>query len=165
MNRIKNCILALSLGFNLAFAGVWVSRNISPLCLGPSTPPSLHQHIGVTEEQWAQLSPLVNAFKTASKEQGKKIKALRCRLLDLLEAQDLNNEAIESTQNQLHTLTLDMKKKGVSLLLGEKTVLSPKQYSALIKEVRKKTCGDQGGLKKGGSVMRILIHDPDLNER
>ena len=163
MNKLRTCLFAISLGVNLAFAGIWLSRALTPPPAVSADPSSLHRRIGVTRDQWKRLAPLVDAFKQASRENGQEIKALRCRLLDLLEAPAQDDAAIRSTQAQLNFLTLDMKKRAVTLLRGEKEVLSADQYSALIKAVREKTCRSRESLKKGGSFTRILINDPDLN--
>ncbi|MGD9823592.1 hypothetical protein [Desulfobacter sp.] len=171
MNRFKVCILALSLGFNFAFAGVWLWRPLSANWIAQpnqailnQNPSSLHRRLEVTQEQWVRLSPLVDAFKMESKEERKKIGALRCKLLDLLAAPVVDKKAVESTQHQLCALILDMKKRTINLLLGEKDVLSEQQYNALIREIRQRTCSEGGHSKKEGSFTRILINDPDFNE-
>ena len=165
MNRVQTCILALSLGINLAFGGIWLARSMTPAPASPGASASsgLYQRIGVTKDQWAQLAPLVDAFKKASREHRRDINTLRCRLLDLLEAPSQDAEAIKATQDQLYALTLDMKKRAVTLLQGEKEVLTPGQYRALIRAIREKTCCGRESLKKGGSFTRVLINDPDLN--
>jgi Spy/CpxP family protein refolding chaperone len=170
MNRVQTCLLALSLGLNLAFGGIWLVHILkqNPLfesdqAAHSSLPSSLHREIGVLPDQWKQISILIENFRQASRIQGRKIRILRCRLLDLLEAPNPDRKVIETTQKQLYALNLDMKKKAVTLLLGEKEFLSPDQYRSLIKEIRKRSnCVRENG-HNGGSFMQVLSRDPVIS--
>lgn len=135
-------LLALSLGLNLAFAAMWVFPLLSGRppgsdmsgtgSIGNARPPALHKDIGVTEEQWRQLAPLVEEFREKAGKQRKKINTLRGEMMELLAMSGVAIGSIRFKQEDILWNQQQMQNLVIEHLLKEKKILSPEQMKKLI---------------------------------
>lgn len=144
-NYLRKPLLALSVGLNLAFITMWLVHSLSAHgdAGGPSRPmidsavsSALHRQIGVTEDQWQKIEPLVLDFQEKASIQRQKISTLRGQLMDLLTIPEVNEAAIREKQEEILAAQRQMQKLVIDHLLKEKVLLSPEQAKSLMQSLR-----------------------------
>lgn len=164
-NNIRKPLFALSLGLNLAFIAMWlvhlpsgpsgnhgISRTVVSSAAVPST---LHREIGVTQEQWKTIAPLVQDFRENAGKQRRKISALRSQLMDLLTMPAVDNAAIGLKQEEIQSNQRQMQNMVIEHLLKEREILSPEQTKKMMQYIREQCRQDSGiGSRKG--IGRVL---------
>jgi Spy/CpxP family protein refolding chaperone len=174
-NNLRKPLLALSLGLNLAFVGVWLAHSISGANVGQSVsktvadhstnhsaghnaiPSSLHREIGVTPEQWQQIEPIIRDFREKARTQRRKVTALRAQLMDLLSLPAIDETAIRAKQEEILAGQRQMQNLVIDHLLKEKKLLSPNQAKKLIQSLCEQ-CRREGAKVNitGGGFGRML---------
>lgn len=102
----------------------------------------------MTPEQWKVLEPYALAFKTNTDRIRRETMQLRKQLLELLAKPVADEEAIRVIQQKILANQGGMKDEVLRLLLHEKSVLRPDQFSGLIQAIR-----DYGGRRPGFGIM------------
>mgnify|MGYP000657540682 CR=1 FL=1 len=164
-NNLRKPLFALSLGLNLAFIAMWlihslpvpgggedISRSVDD---GAAVPSALHREIGVKEEQWKQIAPLVQAFREKAGKQRRKIRAFRGQLMDLLTMPGVDKAAIRLKQDEILLNQRQMQNLVIDHLLKEKEILSPEQAKKLMQYLRRQ-CRQDSGMGSGKGIGRVL---------
>ncbi|MCF8062836.1 MAG: periplasmic heavy metal sensor [Deltaproteobacteria bacterium] len=166
-NNLRKPLFALSLGLNLAFIAMWLVHSLSaPGDAGDlsrpeidgSVPSVLHREIGVTEEQWRKIEPLVLDFREKAGKQRQQISALQGQLMDLLTMPEVDEAAIRKTQEEILAGQRRMQNLVIDHLLKEKEFLSPEQGKRLMQSLCEQ-CRQNGGLPSGEGHARFLMRD------
>ncbi|OPZ16294.1 MAG: hypothetical protein BWZ10_01486 [candidate division BRC1 bacterium ADurb.BinA364] len=108
------------------------------------TPCSLHQHLGVSSEQWDKIEPRLAEFQTRAGERRARMMALRLELVDLLAAESPDAKAIQDKQNEILEAQRQMQALVIDNLLAEKDSLTPKQREEFFAIMREEC--SRGGL-------------------
>ena len=163
-NNIRKPLFAMSLGLNLAFIAIWLvhlasmpssSGGISSSTTDKTIPSALHREIGVTEEQWKRIEPLVQDFREKAGKQRQKISALRGQLMNLLTMSEVDKTSIQLKQDEIFLNQQQMQNLVIDHLLKEKEILSPDQGKTLMNYLREQSCQDKGTGSRMG-IGRIL---------
>lgn len=163
-NKLCNPLFALSVGLNLAFIAMWLVHSLSapgdagglsrPEIEG-AIPSEIHREIGVTEEQWRKIEPLVLDFREKAGKQRQKISALRGQLMDLLTLPKADEVAIREKQEEILAGQRRMQNLVIDHLLKEKELLSPEQGKKLMQTLCEQ-CRDDSGMVSGKGFGRVL---------
>lgn len=157
MHYLKRSLLALSLGLNIAFVLFWGMQYLQgQYPASPEMPRrsedqllrARYEGIQVTPEQWKALEPYVQVFKTNTDRIRRETMQLRKQLLELLTESVADEKAIRTIQQKILANQGGMKDEVLCLLLHEKRVLRPNQFSGLIQAIR-----DYGGRRPGFGIM------------
>jgi hypothetical protein len=157
MHYLKRSLLALSVGLNVAFILFWGMQHFSGQNHTPLEKPrpsgdqffaARYEGVRVTPEQWKALEPYALAFKTNTDRIRRETMQLRKQLLELLAEPVADEEAIRVIQQKILANQGGMKDEVLRLLLHEKSVLRPDQFSGLIQAIR-----DYGGRRPGFGIM------------
>lgn len=163
-NNLRKPLFALSVGLNLAFIAMWLVHSLSaPGDAGSlsrpeidaAVPSVLHREIGVTEEQWRKIEPLVLDFRKTSSIQRQKISALRGQLMDLLTIPEVDEAAIREKQEEILAGQRRMQNLVIDHLLKEKELLSPEQGKKLMQSLCEQ-CRHDSGMVSGKGFGRVL---------
>jgi Spy/CpxP family protein refolding chaperone len=163
-NNLRKPLFALSVGLNLAFIAMWLVHSLSaPGDAGglsrtefdSSVPSGLHREIGVTEDQWRKIEPLVLEFREKAGKQRQEISALRGQLMDLLTMPNVDEAAIRKTQEEILAGQRRMQNLVIDHLLKEKEFLSPEQGKRLMQSLCEQ-CRHDGGMVSGKGFGRVL---------
>jgi len=163
-NNLRKPLFALSVGLNLAFIAMWLVHSLSApgdagglsrLEIDVAVPSALHREIGVTEEQWRMIEPLVLDFREKAGKQRQKISALRGQLLDLLTMPNVDEAAIRKTQEEILAGQRRMQNLVIDHLLKEKEFLSPEQGKRLMQSLCEQ-CRHDSGMVSGKGFGRVL---------
>lgn len=143
-NNLRKPLFALSVGLNLAFIAMWLVHSLSapvnmgdlsPSVIDSAVPSALHREIGVTEEQWQKIEPLVLDFRENASIQRQKISTLRGQLMDLLTMPNVDEAAIRQTQEEILAGQRRMQNLVIDHLLKEREFLSPEQRKRLMQSI------------------------------
>jgi Spy/CpxP family protein refolding chaperone len=169
-NNLRNPLFALSVGLNLAFVAMWLVHSLSapgdaggifrPEIEG-AVPSAIHREIGVTEEQWQKIEPLVLDFRENASKQRQEISALRGQLMDLLTMPEVDKAAIRKTQEEILAGQRRMQNLVIGHLLKEKAFLSPEQGKRLMQSLCEQ-CRHDGGMVSGKGLGRVLDEKTEL---
>ena len=163
-NNLRKPLFALSLGLNLAFIAMWLVHSLSApgdagglsrTEIDGSVPSVLHREIGVTEEQWRKIKPLVLDFREKAGKQRHEISALRGQLMDLLTMPEVDEAAIRKTQEEILAGQRRMQNLVIGHLLKEKEFLSPEQGKRLMQFLCEQ-CRHDSGMASGKGFGRVL---------
>ena len=147
----KRFLIALSVGLNLAFVGLWAVHAM-PGCRhvrgrGKVWCP-LHRQLGATPEQWREIEPSMLAFQAKAREICGEAGRLRLELIDLLAAETPDKEAIAKKQAEIHKRQRRMQQLVVEHLLQTRETLTPEQRKTLFDMLRRKVgCGSHGPMR------------------
>ncbi|MEF2231699.1 MAG: periplasmic heavy metal sensor [Pseudodesulfovibrio sp.] len=145
MQYLKRSLLALSVGLNIAFVLFWGMQHFqgqdpassgAPRRSGDQLLAARYEGVQVTPEQWKALEPYALAFKTNTDRIRRETTRLRKRMLELLAEPVADAEAIRAIQKKILANQGGMKDEVLRLLLREKDVLRPDQFSGLIKAIQ-----------------------------
>jgi Spy/CpxP family protein refolding chaperone len=163
-NNLRKPLFALSVGLNLAFIAMWLVHSLSapddagglsrPEIEG-AVPSAIHREIGVTEEQWRKIEPLVLDFREKAGKQRQKISALRGQLMDLLTIPEVDKAAIQEKQEEILEGQRRMQNLVIDHLLKEKELLSPEQGKKLMQSLCEQ-CRHDSGMVSGKGFGRVL---------
>jgi len=164
-NTLGKPLLALSLGLNLAFVTVWLVQilfvpggtgGLSGFGNDVAVPTALHREIGVTEEQWQQIEPLLKEFREKAATQHRQISGLRDQLMDLLAAPEPDEAAIRTKQEEILSGQRLMQNLVIDHLLEERKLLSPAQAKKFI-ELLCEQCRHNGDMPSVNNHSRLLL--------
>jgi Spy/CpxP family protein refolding chaperone len=161
--RIKNPLLALSLGLNLAFAAVWLSQAFFDWTARHRTADTdhaqissrIHREIGVTPEQWKILEPVISSFQKQAQQQRREVLSLRNQLMDLLVVPEPDHAAIQEIKEEILAAQRQMQDLVIGHLLREKALLSPDQAHKLIQSLCEQ-CRHDSGMGSGKGIGKML---------
>ncbi|MGI6656311.1 MAG: Spy/CpxP family protein refolding chaperone [Desulfobulbus sp.] len=163
-NSLRKPLLALSVGLNLAFIAMWLVSSLSAhggaggfsrTEFDSLVPSRLHREIGVTEEQWQKIGPLVLDFREKAGKQRQEISALRGQLMELLTMPEVNEATIRKTQEEILAGQRRMQNLVIGHLLKEKEFLSPEQGKRLMQSLCEQ-CRHDSGMVSGKGFGRVL---------
>jgi len=169
-NNLRKPLFALSVGLNLAFIAMWLVHSLTaPGDAGglsypeidDAVPSALHREIGVTEEQWRKIEPMVLDFREKASIQRQKISALRSQLMDLLTIPEVDEAAIREKQEEILAGQRRMQNLVIDHLLKEKELLSPEQGKRLMQSLCEQ-CRHDSGMVSGKGFGRVLDEKPGL---
>lgn len=172
--KMKPFLIVASVALNVAFVAMWIIH-AAPLQAHPGetgdreTQPTiwcpLHQELGVTEEQWAQIETRLREFQAAVGELRQQAGAMRSQVIDLIAAEEPDIEAIRARQDKMLATKRSIQGLVVDHLLAEKGVLTPEQQQRLFVMLRNRTgCADDpttAGHPRGG--LAPALQNPDGN--
>ena len=163
-DNLRKPLFSLSVGLNLSFIAMWLVHSLSaPGDAGGlprpkidvAVPSGLHREIGVTEEQWRKIEPLVLDFRKKASRQRQEISALRGQLMDLLTMPEVDEAAIRKMQEEILAGQRRMQNLVIDHLLKEKEFLSPEQGKRLMQSLCEQ-CPDDSGMVSGKGFGRVL---------
>jgi Spy/CpxP family protein refolding chaperone len=150
-------LIVLSVAFNLAFIGVWaatavtgspgrVSQDLDLNAAGGIWCP-LHRQLGVSPQQWDQIEPRLQEFRTAAAAICQGVNGKRAEMIGLLAAHEPDRAAIVAKQEEILAGQRSMQDLVIRHLLGEKQVLTPEQQTRLFDLLRQRSaCTGHGPL-------------------
>lgn len=153
-NILRKLLFALSIGLNLAFVTMFILHSMSASdrdaghSCGPvksSVSSSIHREVGVTDEQWEKIEPLVQEFREKSSIQRRKISILRSQLMELLARPDVDGSAITAKQEEILDGQRQMQRLVIDHWIKEKAILSSEQAKRLIRSLGESCRHDDGG--------------------
>jgi len=146
-NNLKTLAIIFSVVLNIVFIGSYFyhKSNLLPLA-GRQADHDLHiyEELDLGRDQLGRVGLLRDRFHAFVNEQGRKIKAKRLELVDLLAKEKPNRLAIDVKQEEIQILQRRMQAKVIGHLLEESTIFTPEQrqkFFALIKERVEKSGG------------------------
>lgn len=156
--NVRTPLLFLSLGMNIAFLvvlGIFVFPDLG-VGNGEKRPHDRGHHheakrkedrdpgwyfyskkLGVSDTQWADLRPPMEAYHAKAHEICEKIRSLKNRLLDLIESSGSNTESIRSTEERILDLRRKKQRMFVDYMTKKKNHLKPRQQKQFFKILRK----------------------------
>ena len=150
--KVRPVLMALSLGLNAAFLGLW-GANILASCpiFAKVTPQDtsqiwcpLHRELGVSGAQWHEIEPMLTQFKQSAREIDKSIGEARQQMIDLMARPEADMVAIRTKQAEILTGQGKMQAAVITHLLAEKKVLTPEQQAQLFELIRAHSvCGER----------------------
>lgn len=169
--NLSKPLFALSLGLNLAFITMWLIHSLSipgdPEGLShpkseSAVPSPLHREIGVTEEQWQKIEPLILDFREKASSQRQQISVLRGQLMELLTLPQVEAGAIRRKQEEILAAQRKMQTLVIDHLLKEKELLSPEQGKRLMQSLCQQ-CQDDSGMVFGRGFGRVFDEKTAFN--
>lgn len=164
-NTLRKPLLALSLGLNLAFVTVWLiqpmstpgaAKDLSRTEQDSAIPSAIHHEIGVTEEQWRKIAPLIQEFREKAAAQRQRISDLRGQLMDLLAMPEVDEAVIREKQEEILAGQRHMQNLVIDHLLKERQVLSPEQTEKFMQSLCEQ-CRRNGDMPSVHGHSRILM--------
>ncbi|MBN1957540.1 MAG: Spy/CpxP family protein refolding chaperone [Desulfuromonadales bacterium] len=165
MWTLRKPLMALSLGLNLAFVTVWlIQPMLTPRAAkdlprsgdDSAIPSAIHREIGVTEEQWQKIEPLVQGFREKAMAQRQRISDLRGQLMDLLAMPKVDEAAIREKQEEILASQRQMQNLVIDHLLKERQILSPEQTEKFMQSLCEQ-CRHHGDMPSAHGHSRILM--------
>lgn len=151
--HVKVLLITLSVAFNVAFVGVWLTHAMSapPSVPRPYPGPQLdqpiwcplHRELNVNAEQWQQIEPRLKEFRSRMDSISAEVRGLRLGVVDLLARSQSDREAVESKQEEILAAQRRMQRLVAEHLLEEKKVLTPGQQRQLFATIRDRLRGTQ----------------------
>ncbi|MFP3983415.1 MAG: Spy/CpxP family protein refolding chaperone [Desulfurivibrionaceae bacterium] len=163
-NRLKKPLIALSVGLNIAFIAIWLMHAVPGLApdrqnlksVDSDRPDPLHRKIGVTDEQWQQIKPLLREYRKKAQDRIRTIRRLRGELMDLLASSSVEEEAIREKEKEILANKRIMQDLVIELLLEEKKILTVEQQKELLSAIHQHcTCNEAG--RKGRERLGPLL--------
>ena len=149
--KIAPLLILLSVALNVAFIGVWAARavgcrrSVEHADGGGKVWCPLHRRLNVTDEQWRQIEPRLAAFRRDSQSRCQEIGRLRGEMIDLIEADEPDRQAIAAKQEEIRAGQRQMQQLVIEHLLAEKEVLTAKQERELFDILRRRSaCAGPG---------------------
>jgi len=153
--HIKILLITLSVAFNVAFVGVWLTRAMSPptspLRPYPGPQPDqpiwcpLHRELNVNVEQWRRIEPRLKDFRSRTETLTAEVQGLRLDVVDLLAHSPSDRGTVETKQEEILAAQRRMQQLVTEHLLEEKNVLTPDQQRQLFATIRDRLKGPQSG--------------------
>jgi Spy/CpxP family protein refolding chaperone len=159
INKTLALIVIFSLAFNIAFVGIWAYTRVRPAPQRPAparpvAPPApaadgLWQQLGLTPEQ--QRSVVEEWRQVGHQVEGKQaeVRAQRARLIDLLQADVLDEQALRATRDKMDEDQQAVRELVFNRMLQLRQVLNPEQRRRWL-EVMLRTSEAAGGAKGPG---------------
>lgn len=141
--RILPLLLIASVAMNVAVLGTWAFRALGTPSPGVETYTGevwcpLHRRLGVTEDQWRRIEPLMKEFRRRSQAICTDLNRLRGELIDLIAAEEPDPAAIAAKQEEIRAGQKRMQGLVVEHLLAEKDVLDAGQQRELFVLIRQR---------------------------
>ena len=143
--KIAPMLIVLSVALNVAFISVWAFQAVrSHWPAGYIKDDSkvwcpLHRHLNVTDEQWRQIEPRLEAFQRDAQTLCQDINRLRGEMIGLIAADEPDRQAIAAKQNEIRAGQRRMQQLVVEHLLAEKQVLTVEQQKELFNMIRRRS--------------------------
>jgi Spy/CpxP family protein refolding chaperone len=154
----KPLLVLLSVVLNSAFVAAWLSHRLpGENCAGKLESCCILSTVEATPQQREQMLPRLADFRKRSKEQCQEINRLRRELIDLLEEDQPDRQAVAGKQQEILEGQRKMQQMIVDELLAEKSILKPEQQKKFFELIRKR-CGCGSGGKEIG------LHEPPERE-
>lgn len=128
--NLKALGIIFSVALNIAFVGSYVyhksgltfitGQNTHHRCL-------LYEKLNLSREQLDRFGPVRDNFHTFLGQQGRKIKAERLELINLLAGKNPDRMAIAAKQKAIQFLQQQMQAKVIAHLLKESKIFTPEQ--------------------------------------
>ena len=142
--RTVPLLVLLSVTLNLGFVGVWVAQAFCGAWLKHKQPHQyeqevwcpLHRDLGVTEQQWECLEPLLIQFRHEAGAISRQMNSKRSDLIDLVAAENPDSQAIADKQKEIRLVQQQMQQLVIDLLLTEKRTLTADQQAKLFAIMR-----------------------------
>ena len=147
----KRFLIALSVGLNLAFVGLW-AMHAMPGCSSIGDHEEvwcpLHRQLGATPEQWREIEPALLTFQARAREVCGEAGRLRLELIELLAAEMPDKEAIAKKQAEIHERQRSLQELVVEHLLQTRETLTAEQRKTLFDMLKRKAgCGGHGPMR------------------
>ncbi len=172
--KVVPLFIVLSVALNIAFVAIWAFHAIRAAhCCVYSVRHDkvwcpLHRRLNVTDEQWREIEPRLQAFCEASSNVCAELNKSRDELIALIAATETDQTAIEARQEEILAGQRRMQNLVIEHLLSQKDVLTPVQQRKLFEMIRrrsgcigqgpgivpmagKRSCFDTGWMKEGGT--------------
>lgn len=128
--NLKVLAITFSVALNIVFIGSWLYHTLGLLslhnrqanCYRP-----LYEELALDRDQLDRLKPLRESFHAFVNEQGKKIKARRLELVDLLAKEKPDLRAIDAKQQEIQSLQQQMQARVIDHLLKESRIFTSDQ--------------------------------------
>jgi Spy/CpxP family protein refolding chaperone len=168
--QFKTLFVLLSVTLNVAFVGGWVARAIQAKHKEKvvrsiegthAVMPVFYEQVGVTQQQWQQIHPQLDAFRASALAVFERINGRRQELFALLAAPQTDRAAIAEKQKEIRAAQAEMQNLVIAQVLAEKESLTPAQrqkYFELLTQRSGTLCdnmmeglcpaGDSGGSRK-----------------
>lgn len=128
--NLKTLGIIFSVVLNIVFVGSYVYHKLDlfPLMSHPAnqTRP-VYEELNLTTEQLDRFRPIRDSFHAFLSQQGRKIKAERLELIDLLAKKNPDRGAIDAKQKEIQVLQQQMQAKVIAHLLEEDKIFTPEQ--------------------------------------
>ncbi len=134
---LKTQVLVFSIILNIAFVGVTAYYRLASHLPGGNCP-FLYQQLSLTKEQLNQVEPIRDRFHARLSEVGSTIKTKQLALIDLLAAPELNREAVDTLQKEIHILQKTMQDTIISHILEETRVFSAEQRNTFFQIMKER---------------------------
>lgn len=137
--NLKVLAIIFSVVLNIAFIGSYVYHKSGlTFITGHNTHHNrlLYEDLNLNRKQLDRFESIRDNFHNFVNKQGRKIKAERLQLIDLLAGKNPNRRAIDTKQKEIQALQQQMQAKVINHLLEESKILTPEQrkkFFALIK--------------------------------
>jgi Spy/CpxP family protein refolding chaperone len=135
--KIKIILIMLSIGFNIAFAVIWIThfasgRSIHKTqsmvgCPRSSVQKPLYKQLDLSKEQSRKAESRMIAFRTASDTISRDTAKLRDELIDLIAIPHPDTVAIGEKQEEIITNQKKMQELTISHILEMKQIFTPDQ--------------------------------------
>lgn len=128
--NLKTLGIIFSVALNIVFIGSYVyHRSVAPFISDQNTHHHrlLYEELNLSREQLDRFRPIRDNFHAFLNKQGRKIKAERLELIDLLAKKDPNRRAINAKQEEIQILQQQMQAKVIAHLLEEGKIFTPEQ--------------------------------------
>ena len=145
--------VALNLAFVSAFGGLYFSARAErgdQADMDNGVWCRLHRRLGVTEEQWKQIEPLLMEFRESARAASEDVGRARGELIDLIASSEPDMQAIRAKQEEIQEAHSRMQKLVVEHLLAEKRLLTEEQQERLFAMMRERAgCPGRWAIRGG----------------
>jgi len=148
--KIAPLLFALSISMNLAVAGTWLVTAAYARQDEPEIEGFMLDEIEITENQARRMGPTFREFRESINELAEQADSAREDLLDLLDADKLDHDAINETHRQIVDIQAKMQRTVIEHLIAQRDILSPGQQEHLFDALRQRAGrGRAGGMGTG----------------
>lgn len=157
-------LLGVSIGLNIALTTAWIIHFKPPLAQErgreTDTPVNsvscaLHRQLGVSEEQWEKLEPIIRSFQEDIRDQREQIQNLRGKMFKLLRQDQVDRDKIEELQNRMREEQAKMQDLVLEHILEEKKVLTDEQEKQFLDLLGNRIQHGHGCAPGGGENQRV----------
>ncbi|GBE12691.1 hypothetical protein BMS3Abin13_00983 [bacterium BMS3Abin13] len=128
--NLKTLVIIFSVVLNIVFIGSYVyHRSDLTFITDHNTHHNrpLYEDLNLNRKQLDRFESIRDGFHNFVNKQGRKIKADRLELIDLLAKKNPNRRAIDAKQKEIQVLQQQMQAKVINHLLEESKIFTPEQ--------------------------------------
>ena len=159
--RMCPLLVLFSVAMNVAFGAVWLAHALhgppDAAGVGPGQPSEsaiwhpLYRELDLTEQQWEKIEPGLTDLMDASQALCEKCRQARRGILELIEADEPDLQAIRGKQAEILDVQHNMQSMIIEHILAERQILTPEQRVRLFQLIRQRTGGQcRGNLMQTG---------------